>query len=189
MDTSVNVLNQLNELQKYSGKSLNPVVRGYLQDREKPLSLVEMVMVSNGLWKAKPRNGVQSLTNPKNRQAIRRVKTLSAGKEQLINELNTNLLGGVSYPVLTAVLGTAAGIASGGAGLLFTAATTGLSLKNTVQRVLARTGDEIWQVEEIGKSGKTAVYVSSYFIVDPYRFQTQSKGWLIDERRIDVLLD
>ncbi len=86
-------------------------------------------------------------------------------------------------------LGVAAGAASAGAGLLFTIATTGLSLANTTSKVLARTGDEIWQIETIGKDVDKAVYVTSYFIVDPFRKQEPNKGWLIHEERFDVVLN
>jgi len=99
---------------------------------------------------------------------------------------NTALLGGDSYPVLTAVLGTAAGVASAGAGLLFTVATTALSVSQTSRRVLARAGDELWQVEEIGKNGSSVIHVAAYFLVDPFRGQgvnSRIKGWLIHEER------
>jgi len=182
------ILNQLQELQKKSDKHLSPVITGYLQDHDQPRALVETVLVANSKWAVKPIGGASSLLKPQNRQIKRKVKTLSAGYEHIINPLNTALLGGESYPVLTAVLGTAVGVASGGAGLLFTVATTGLSLANTAQRVLARTGDEIWQIEEIGKVGNKAMYVSSYFIVDPYRTHSQNKGWLIHEEREEVIL-
>jgi len=185
---SVDIVNQLHQLQEESGKSLSPVIVSYLQDSSRPRALVETVLVANGKWGVKPREGVSSLTKSANRQSIRKVKTLSPGFEHITKQLNTALLGGESYPVLTAVLGTVVGFASAGAGLLFTVATTGLSLANTIQRVLARTGDEIWHVEEIGKVGNKAMYVSSYFIVDPYRSQTPNKGWLIHEEREEVLL-
>jgi len=67
-------------------------------------------------------------------------------------------------------------------------ASTGLSLTQTSQRVLARSGDEIWHVEEIGKVGMIATYVSSYILVDPYRWQAPNKGWLIHESRDELLL-
>ena len=185
---STDIINQLQELQKDSGKHLSPVITGYLQDHGEPRALVETVLVANGKWGVKPKAGASSLLKAQNRQIKRKVKTLSTSYDHIINQLNTSLLGGESDPVFTAVLGNAAGVASGGAGLIFTIATTGLSLANTVQRVLARTGDEIWQVEEIGKVGNKATYVSSYFIVDPYRNQTQSKGWLIHEERQEVIL-
>jgi hypothetical protein len=185
---SADIINQLQPLQEESGKSLSPVITAYLQNTAQPRALVDTIMIANGKWVVKPRAGASSLLKPQNRQSIRKVKTLSAGYEHIIKQLNTALLGGESYPVLTAVLGTAAGFASAGAGLLFTIATTALSLGNTVQRVLARTGDEIWHVEEIGKVGNKAMYISSYFIVDPYRNQAPNKGWLIHEEREEVQL-
>jgi len=112
------------------------------------------------------------------------------GNLPIINELNTALLGGTNYPILTAVIGTVAGVASLGAGVLFTAGTTALTMANPIQRVLARPDDEIWQVEVIGKTGGDAVYVSAYFLVDPYRNTSRNpyKGWLVHEERWDMLL-
>ncbi len=134
-----------------------------------------------------------------NRQYTGKILILPGNMEtNLLTNLNTSLLGGESYPVLTATLGTAAGIASFGAGLIFTVAATGLSLSQTSQRVLARPGDEIWQIEEIGKvldggafgsGGYKAVHVLSYFLVDPYRRQAPRKGWLIHEDRNDITLE
>lgn len=147
-----------------------------------------------------PTHGTQSLLQRGNTQAIRRLMTLPAGREDNFTySLNTQLLGGEQYPVLTAVLGTVAGLASAGAGLLFAVATTALSVSQTSQRVLARLGDELWQVEEIGKStssgifsGETtnAVHVGSYFLVDPHRAAgpVRTKGWLIHEERTELTL-
>lgn len=75
------------------------------------------------------------------------------------------------------------------AGLLVTIATTALSVENTIQRVLPRTDDEIWHVEKIGKVDNKAIYISSYFIVDPYRKLSNSKDWLIHEERKEVILN
>jgi len=143
-----------------------------------------------------PTNGPSSLLNGgRERQAIRKLMTLPTGVEgNFTHTLNTALLGGTSYPVLTAVLGTAAGVVSGGAGLLFTVATTAIDVSRTTQRVLARAGDELWQVEEIGKyrdsgwfseGGMALMHISSFFLVDPHRAgsQVRSKGWLIHEER------
>lgn len=135
-----------------------------------------------------------------NSQAIRKLMTLSADSEQsFTGTLNTALLGGASYPILEAVLGTFVGTVSAGAGLLFTVASTALNIARTTQRVLAREGDEIWQVEEIGRAKKTgwasgdsvvAVHVGSYFLVDPYRSSgnARHKGWLIHEERTELTL-
>ncbi|MGD8785761.1 MAG: hypothetical protein PVG75_15050, partial [Thioalkalispiraceae bacterium] len=172
-----------------SGKFLNPVIKAYLQNHEQPLALVKHHQIANSKWAVKPRNGSASLNQFQNRHSRRRVKILSHANKHIINKLNTELLGGQSYPVLTAALGIAAGAVSAGAGLIFTVATTWLSLANTTYRVLSRTGDEIWHVEEIGKENNKPVYVSAYFIVDPYRITTNSRGWLIHEERHEVLLD
>ena len=84
----------------------------------------------------------------------------------------------------TAVLGTAVGVGTGGASLLFTFATTALSAAKTSSRVLARDGDEIWRVEEIGKVQSQPTYLLAYFLVDPYRAQSRNhKGWLLHEAR------
>lgn len=111
------------------------------------------------------------------------------GNAHITSKLNQDLLGDESYPVLTAALGIATGIVSGGAGLFFTLATTGLTLGNTTRRVLARPGDEIWHIEEIGKIGNKPVYVSAFFLVDPYRKKAPNKGWLIHEEREELLLN
>ena len=180
------ILNHLQELQKPSGKHLIMTVVAGIHDNNLPRALVVEEVIRNAKIVMKPLNGAASLAHPQNRQSIRKVNMLD--NSFLINELNTALLGGTSYPILTAVLGTAAGLASTGAGLLFAAATTGLSLSQTSRRVLARDRDEIWHVEEIGKVGNVATYVSSFILVDPYRKQIPKKGWLIHEERDEVLL-
>lgn len=193
-----NLINQLDELQAHSGKSLpSPIIHGFKEHvaarGESPLQLIKPVFISNANWTTELRGGVESLRKPNNRQAVRRVMTLTPGQEHNFTyRLNTMLLGGENYPVLTAMLGTVAGLVSMGAGLIFTVATTALSLSRTSQRVLARSGDEIWQVEEVGKiqSGVDykLVHVSSYFIVDPFRSRANAKGWLIHEERQEVRL-
>jgi hypothetical protein len=130
-----------------------------------------------------PTNGVDSLLT--NVQARRRLMVIPPGQESGYTKmLNDELLGGESYPILTAVLGTVAGAVSGGAGLIFTVVTTAIDASRTTQRVLVRPGDELWQVEEIGKNnGGDVVHVGSYFLYDPYRLSSGVKGWLISEER------
>lgn len=122
--------------------------------------------------------------------ARRRLMTLSRGSEgNITHSLNTALLGGTSYPILEAALGTAVGVASGGAGLLFTAATLGISLSRRTSRVLAREGDEVWWVEEIGLDGRDTVHVGALIIYDPFRNAggfTAARGWLIHEERHEL---
>jgi len=185
---SNNILNQLQGLQNKSNKKLNPTIISLLQDHSVPRALVESALVSSGKYAVKPVRGASSLTAPNNRFSRRKVSTLQASSIHSLNTLNKELLGGESYPVLTATLGIASGAISGGASLLFTLATTGISLANTTSKVLARPGDEIWHIEEIGKEGNKAVYLSAFFIVDPYRKQSPNKGWLIHEEREELFL-
>lgn len=67
-----------------------------------------------------------------------------------------------------------------------------MSVAKTTPRVLARDGDEIWRVEEIGmmKQGASTQpkFVLAYFLVDPNRRQSVSKGWLVHETRYDLIL-
>jgi len=189
MKMSSSILNKLQELQEPSGKYLEQVAIGYIQDHTSPRVLVKQEIIYNGGLVVKPRNGATSLSQLKNIQSIRKVSTIPAGIDSaMTSRLNQALLGGNSYPVLTAVLGVAAGLGSMGAGLFFSALTTGISLTKTSRRVLARAGDEIWHVEEIGKYKNVATYVSSFILVDPYRKQAPGKGWLLHESRDELTL-
>ncbi len=188
INISSNILSQLQDLQKQSNKRLNPVIMSTIHDHSKPRSLVDPVMIANGKFAVKPVKGASSLVTANNRQAKEKSGHSHLEQSMLQNKLNNELLGGESYPVLTATLDIATGVVSGGAGLLFTLATTGLTLANTTSRVLARTGDEIWHIEEIGKVGNKATYVSAFFIVDPFRKQTPGKGWLLHEEREEIIL-
>ncbi|HET6338739.1 MAG TPA: hypothetical protein VFG30_36220 [Polyangiales bacterium] len=63
-------------------------------------------------------------------------------------------------------------------------------MNSTTARVLAREGDEIWRVEEIGKvstgSSYRPTYVLAYFLFDPFRDRGSTpKGWLIHEDRYE----
>jgi len=106
--------------------------------------------------------------------------------------LNNRLLGGRDYPLLTSLAGVGTSFLSGGAGLIFSAAATGISLGETTHRILARGGDELWQLEEVGKSRKGAsfvpVHVVSYFLVDPFRGANNRKVWLIHEDRNELVI-
>lgn len=188
--TNMQNIASLQELQRESGKRLPDSVitgmtRSFTQARYQLIR--SRVNPSGAGFVIEPTGGISSL--PQNTQAIRRLMTLPAGSEDNFTyTLNTALQGGTSYPILTAVLGIVTGAASAGAGLLFTVASTALSVAQTSQRVLARAGDQLWQVEEIGKIRSTAVHVGSYFLVDPYRSRGQSriKGWLIHEERTEL---
>ncbi len=109
--------------------------------------------MANGKYIVKPVKGVSSLVTPNNRISRRKVRTLQSSSINALNKLNSELLGGESYPILTTALGIAGGAVSGSASLLFTLATTGFSLAKTTSKVLVRLDDEIWHIEEIGKEG------------------------------------
>ena len=196
---SASVLDRLQELRPHSNVRLlngvySDIGRSIQRNGDRPLQLVKPKMIANAHWNTVPLTDNQALLQAQNRQTIRKVLILKSGFEtNLTYKLNTALLGGRGYPVLTAVLGTAAGMASFGVGLFFTVATTGISMTQKSQRILARGGDEIWQVEEIGKvrdgSKYKAMHVNSYFLVDPYRKQNLAKGWLIHEERSEITLN
>lgn len=185
---SIQDYNYLQELQPKSRVFLPEPVVALLQSQEEPRKLVRKELIANMKFVTKPR---QDITKRQGQVSIRKVKTfLQGGNQYEINCLNAALLGGKDYPVLTAVLGTAAGVASFNAGLLFTAATTAISLAKKNKRILARAGDEIWHSEEIGKIRNGVaykpIYVSSFLLVDPFRFSSHTKGWLIHEERFEL---
>ena len=190
-------INHLSTLQPESGKRLpTSLIHGFSTSQGGTTSLIRTERIE-GDWVGVPRQGAaQLIANPHSR---RKVFTLDSSHQGFTETLNTALLGGGSYPVLVAVLGTAAGAVSGGAGLLFTASTVGIDLGRRTRRVLARLGDEIWHVEEVGKTLKdnffsgdrfVAMHVSSYLLIDPYRSRSQvgGKGWLLHEERKRVQL-
>lgn len=177
----------LQELRPHSRKNIDKVARSRIQNRKEPRALVRHELVANGQFITRPKF---DFTKPQGQSSIRVARELSQfGGHVILNELNTALQGGTNYPILTAGLGVVAGVVSFGAGLIFTVATTAISLHQTTSRVLARPGDKIIHVEEIGKERNGAsykpVYVSSFFLVDPFRTNGNSltKGWLIHEER------
>jgi len=171
----------MTNLQPDSGKRLNPTV------------ITAMTMSIT-----RQRNQLmRSVANPQGRgilivpapgqhlTASRRLMTFQAERSGVLTEmLNTELLGGEQYPILSFVLGTATGV-NPLAGFVFSVATTALSLNQTAQRILARRGDELWQVEQIGRTGRDVVHVGAYFLYDPFRNSAfrSGNGWLIHEER------
>jgi len=195
---STSILNQLQELRPHSNKQLLGNIDISFKEilsnsMINPIQLVKPKQIASMDWSSEPKEGSQSLLQAKNRQAMRKVMSLSPSTDtNFTYVLNSALLGGRSYPILTAIIGTATGLASFSLGLFFTVASTGLSMSQKSQRVLARGGDEIWQIEEIGKTrvdGKfKAMHINSYFLVDPFRKQNALKGWLIHEERTEIIL-
>lgn len=102
--------------------------------------------------------------------------------------LNKGLKGGMSSPVLEFALGTVVGTVSGGMGLIFSLVGLGASQisQRQVKNMLARPGDEVWQIEQTGKIGQDDCHVSGFFLFDPYRHKRFSKAnaFMFHERRL-----
>lgn len=187
------IMGRLRELRPATNRKLNPKIISRLQDHDVPFKLIKQEIVANGSWVVKPRVPTEALVDESRHYSKRKVKTLGyGGSAHLLPLLNTELSGGQDYPVLTALLGAASGPISGGGALLFSAATVGIDMAKPDHRILARKGDEIWHVEEFGKASRNGqdvpVYISSFFVVDPYRAHFSPKGWLIHEERRDLTL-
>jgi hypothetical protein len=191
MTVPPSLLNSLTELQRPSGMRMNSsVITGLTSSLSRArYQLIRTIGNPRGAgFITVPTNGTESLLQ---NLVARRIVWTAMDGNPFLNTLNHELKGSDSFPVLVAVLGAGIGlvpVVGTGAGLLFAATTTGLDLAKTSHSVIARPGDQIWQIEEIGKSGNRAVHVGSYFVVDPYRQQTPTRGWLIHEERTELTL-
>jgi len=184
---SSDIIRNLEELQEHSHKHVNRIVVSRIQSHDSPSTIAQYKQINHKLAYA-PTNGASSLLIKENTYSRRKTKTFLTESDPVMKALNHDLSGGDSYPVLTTALGIATGAFSGGVSILFSVGVTGLSLAQKASKVLARQADEIWHIEEIGKEGDKAVYVSSFFIVAPFRKNSKSKGWLIHEERHDLTL-
>jgi hypothetical protein len=167
---------QLANLRQDSGRRLpTSIVTGLTQHASAALP-VRLMITGN--------TAQRTSATDKRVRAQQRIKTVGDHEPGFLALLNDALLGASDFPILAALLGSAA---SGGAALIFTVATTTLSVAKVSARVLARDGDEIWRVEEIGKVENRPTYLMAYFLVDPYRGQSAShKGWLLHEARFTL---
>lgn len=190
------ILDQLDELRPETGIKILGDMKGlrlYLRDSGKTPLLLAKPKMLNGRWVYEPSNPIDSLANVQNRTAQRKAMTLSnVIEDNYTFMLNSLLMGGRDYPLLTSLANVGTGLFSAGSGLVFSAAATGVNLSRTTHRVLARGGDELWQMEEIGKSRMSSRYVAthvlSYFLVDPFRKANNRKVWLIHEERKELAL-
>ncbi len=134
---------------------------------------------------------IAGLSGPMDIYSCEHLITLPVDAEGNITyALNDDLLNVQDYPLMKLVLGKAVRLVPGIgflASLTFSLACYGLDKFKTIHRVVAREGDQIWQVEEIGKDGKNIVHVMGLFLVDPYRHQSPpTQGWLIHEERTNL---
>ena len=168
---------QLSELRVDSGKRLpTPVIVGMTQGTFAALPI--RLHTNNS-------TAERTSSNDKRMRSSTCIKKLKEEHDKnLAKMLNDALLGGADYPILSAALDIATAVGTGGAGLMFNVATAALSASRASHRVLARDGDEIWRVEEIGRVGTVPTFVMAYFIIDPHRKgSASSQGWLIHENR------
>lgn len=126
---------------------------------------------------------------------IEKVMTIDNPDQGFPAKLNKELLGGESYPVWSAIIGTVSGLADGVgalAGVLYSLGSTTFDYNRRTTNVLARNCDEIWHLEQIGKMKNThffssdewvAVHIDSYILYDPFRGKSPQKGWLLGESR------
>jgi hypothetical protein len=144
-----------------------------------------------------PSRGTMSLLQ--NLKSREKVLTVDASNEEYVGKLNKELKGGSAYPILEAVLAASVGLAETVAAAVFSVATLALSLNRRSNDVLARGGDEIWLVEEIGMGREENVltadrrvpmHVAALFLTDPFRGQAdvKTKGWLLHEERRNLTL-
>lgn len=174
----------LQELRPSSGRRLpNDILYGWTQYAAAALPVQLRVDGDTAEWRPN--------ADPRVRAARCLTVLHDNGRHGLLALLNDALDGG-DYPVLNAVLSTAIGVGTAGASFIFTVATTALSMAKADARVLARHGDEIWRIEEIGKTtrpgGPQPTYVLAYFLVEPFRAQSPGeKGWLLHEARYRIV--
>lgn len=120
----------------------------------------------------------------------RRVLTLDASRDGFRASLNLALGGGETFPVTTTLGGLGVGALSGGAGAFYSVAALLIELSRSVQPTRARTGDEVWHVEQLAKQGHDVFHVENFVLRDPFRARegaAQAHEWIIHQslRKID----
>lgn len=194
----IDVFNHLDEIKPDSSKSLQlSVVEGLMAgsgSSEKPyIELVKAKVAANNNYRWELSHGIDSIISKSGQFRRRKIKTFA--EDGFIGRLNLALKGGARYPILSTVTGVLFGKVNPAMGLLFSAASTTHGMSKTSHDVIARPGDELWKVEEIGKvrsrGGYKMVHIYSLFIVDPFRDLSSFNniGWLIHEDRKDVHVD
>ena len=110
--------------------------------------------------------------NASNTNAHRRfVMELSEARRPYMQSLNRQLSGGEDYPVTMALAGIATGVVSAGAGAMFSLMTAVVSNTKPRHSVQLREGDQLWQIEQLGKNNGKIRHSSCFIVVDPFRKQ------------------
>lgn len=122
--------------------------------------------------------------NSDDNSSRRRVMTLN--NAQFRTDINNSLSGGgTSNVVLDTLLGLAAGATIGPVGWIWTGVTLAIGLSTRGQEpVRVRRGDEIHQVEVIGRNGSQLEHMELLVLVDPFRASGGSRQWVLHENRI-----
>ena len=90
------------------------------------------------------------------------------------------------------VLSVGVGVFTAGGGALFSILSGAASAAKVNQPVRARQGDEIWQLEVVGKQGQTIQHMEYFVLVDPYRTSPKSQyvsEWIIHEERREIKIE
>lgn len=117
------------------------------------------------------------------------VMEFGGARVSYMRSLNRELLGGEDYPVTMALLGIATGAVSAGAGALFSLATAVVSDAKPKQSIQVRDGDQLWQIEQLGKANGEIIHSSCFVVVDPLRKEKNLiHSWVIHERRNEVVI-
>ncbi len=179
----------LPELGPSTGRSLpSSTINGFMaREKYRRFALIDVHFVGAGRnLHYRPAPGID-LT--KANASKRRLFNFDTAHSRFQQSVNKELGGGRSYPILTGLLSIGAGIVSGGAGIIFTLITSAADAGRQVQPVMARLGDELWQVEQVGKVKGKVVHVEYFVLWDPYRRQANVPSeWIIHEDRHDVVV-
>lgn len=169
-----------------------PTVYTFSEVHKAYIRMVKKKVISNGKFGAVIKR--ENLMHG-GKQRIQKVMTFQ--NDNILAMVNRDLSGGQSYPILNFALSAIGGRATALGGLIFGLATTFMDVFKTSTNVLARPGDELWLVEEVGigvetgyfSSSKKPMYVQAYFLVDPNRNMNLENGWLIHEKRMELSIE
>jgi len=185
-------VSQLPRLRRHSGKRLpTSTIYGFSATTGGQNRLISPQFSSGQGIIQVTRNGVSNIL--RGLRSVQKVLTFTSSNRGFMNSLNQDLQGGESYPWLMLGLSLVfipfGGIGTVG-GIIFGASTTAIDTSRRNTSVMARLGDEIWHVEEIGRTFEdnyiqddrwVATHISSFFLVDPFRRRNTEKGWLLHE--------
>ncbi|MEO0332535.1 MAG: hypothetical protein AAF223_12770 [Bacteroidota bacterium] len=187
-------VSQLPRLRRHSGQRVaSSLIHGFAAHSGGQTRLISPQFRSGQGIIQVPRNGASSVLQ--GLRSVQKVMTFGSSNRGFMTRLNQSLKGGESYPALVFTLGLVfvpLGTVGTVGGIIFGASTAAFDGARRSTNVLAREGDEIWHVEEIGRAYEdnwiaddrwVATHISSYFLVDPFRRQRPEKGWLLHEMR------